>query len=151
MAIKVSYAARLSPPNGEGKTPGRGFKVAHEGGMEDAQSEEAAFVPRARTLGGEREAGQGEAEKMRRKQELLAKIRETSSPNKRIQSYLVQQQRKQLQRKMSDVSMGSYTTNNDADGDTTDEHVDRHNLCVLVAGESGTPGKPRSKANLVAQ
>ncbi|SPO20923.1 uncharacterized protein UTRI_00400 [Ustilago trichophora] len=88
-----------------------------------------------------------EAEKMRRKQELLAKIRQTSSPNKRIQSYLVQQQRRQLQHKLSrgelsgDVSMNSYVTN-DTDGDGASMSLDSSSV---VGGAEGTPNKPRSR------
>ncbi|TKY90573.1 hypothetical protein EX895_000571 [Sporisorium graminicola] len=87
-----------------------------------------------------------EAEKMRRKQELLAKIRQTSSPNKRISSYLAQ---RQLQHKLSrgdmsgDVSMNTFTTN-DADGDVDSMSID--SMSILSGGGDGTtPSKPRSR------
>ncbi|SJX60384.1 uncharacterized protein SRS1_11698 [Sporisorium reilianum f. sp. reilianum] len=86
-----------------------------------------------------------EAEKMRRKHELLAKIRQTSSPNKRIQSYLAQ---RQLQHKLSrgelsgDVSMNTYTTH-DTNGDVASMSIDT--ASVLNGGDAATPSKPRSR------
>ncbi len=73
---------------------------------EDAKSRKLLSFQEPERLAEKERLDKEEAEKMRRKQELLAKIRETSSPNKRIQSYLAQ---RQLQHKLSDVSMTSVT------------------------------------------
>lgn len=86
-----------------------------------------------------------DAEKMQRKQELLAKIRQTASPNKRIQSYLMQQHKKSLQHRVSqsdmsaDISMASNTTLEPDEG-TVSMSID--SMSVL---DGSTPGKPRSR------
>ena len=116
---------------------------------EDAKAKKLLSFQEPERLADKEKLEREEAEKMRRKQELLAKIRQTSSPNKRIQSYLAQQQRRQLQHKLSrgelsgDVSMNSYVTNEtDGDGDGASMSLDSSSI---VGVEGGTPGKPRSR------
>ncbi|SPO20008.1 uncharacterized protein UTRI_00400_B [Ustilago trichophora] len=114
---------------------------------EEAKSKRLLSFQEPERLAEKERSDKEEAEKMRRKQELLAKIRQTSSPNKRIQSYLVQQQRRQLQHKLSrgelsgDVSMDSFVTN-DTDGDRVSMSLDSSSV---VGGAEGTPSKPRSR------
>ena len=114
---------------------------------EDAKAKNLLSFQEPERLAEKERLDKEEAEKMRRKQEVLAKIRQTSSPNKRIQSYLVQQQRKQLQHKLSrgdlsgDVSMNSYVTS-EAGDDGASMSIDSSS--VLGSG-GATPNKPRSR------
>lgn len=107
---------------------------------EDAKAKKLLSFQEPERLAEKERLDKEEAEKMRRKQEVLAKIRQTASPNKRIQSYLVQQQRRQLQHKLSgDVSMNSYLASEN--GDSGSMSIDT----ASVGGGEGTPGKPKSK------
>lgn len=119
-----------------------------KGEWEDAKAKKLLSFQEPERLAEKERLEKEEAEKMLRKQELLAKIRQTSSPNKRIQSYLVQQQKRQLQHKLSrgdmsaDVSMNSYVPSV-ADGDATSMSIDSSS--IGMGGEASTPNKPRSR------
>lgn len=113
---------------------------------EDAKAKKLLSFQEPERLAEKERLDKEEAEKMRRKQELLAKIRQTSSPNKRIQSFLVQQQKRQLQHKLSrselsgDVLMNSYAPS-EADGDAASMSIDSSSM--TMGSEASTPNKPR--------
>lgn len=117
---------------------------------EDAKAKKLLSFQESERLAEKEKLDKEEADKMRRKQEVLAKIRQTSSPNKRIQSYLAQQQRRQLQHKLSrgdlsrDVSMSSFASAGDGNSDVASMSIDSMSAST-VRGEGDTPGKPRSK------
>lgn len=110
---------------------------------EDAKAKKLLSFQEPERLAEKERLDKEEAEKMKRKLEVLAKIRQTSSPNKRIQSYLAQ---RQLQHKMSrgemsgDVSMKSYVTH-ETNGDAASMSIDS----MSMAGDRATPSKPRSR------
>lgn len=111
---------------------------------EDAKAKKLLSFQEPERLAEKEKLDKEEAEKMRRRLEVLAKIRQTSSPNKRIQSYLAQ---RQLQHKLSqgdmsgDISMNTYTTN-DTNGDAVSMSIDS---ASVVGADGATPSKPRSR------
>ncbi|GAC73575.1 hypothetical protein PANT_9c00193 [Moesziomyces antarcticus T-34] len=112
---------------------------------EEAKANKLLAFQEAERLADKEKQDKIDAEKMQRKQELLAKIRQTASPNKRIQSYLMQQHKKSLQHRVSqsdmsaDISMASNTTLEPDEG-TVSMSID--SMSVL---DGSTPGKPRSR------
>ncbi|PWZ02678.1 hypothetical protein BCV70DRAFT_196921 [Testicularia cyperi] len=105
---------------------------------EDAKAKKLLGFQEAERLAEKERLDREAEEKMRRKQEILAKIRETSSPNNRLASYLLSRKL----RHQGSQSLGSADSSMADDGDVSNS---LHSASAVSTDSQDGAAKPRSR------